>query len=496
MENDQESPTSSPAPGPSAERDYDEEVSEGGEAEAVFSGPELVAGRGYLARNSPPAPSAAPTNSGLDAELDLLAGPGPLSRQLDSVLSCPHSSQLSSSDLPAQFASQPSTSRAARPSDPVISAPHLHTDMTGPYRAISSSWAGEAGGAGWDWQPGLPQSSCLEQAVPGQLTLSQDCEPELGWHATSSEGGAGGCSEENSLGSPPQSAQQFPFSPQPSSSVPAVSGSGFPPLPPGDPLLAPGPSSFPSPPLPEAAGRVNAKRSISFPDSPCPEAGPSKRPRSGPSPTRPDSPAPRPAHSSNAAPFLPFPARRAHIRTLNASLDAELEVDGEARPRLGSAALDREIENCLAAPGPSQPGPTHQPPRISFGRFGPPGPAMQPAPARADSPAPSESEEEAGPSYREAAPAGPAPRSPIRPARRQLSDSCLISSSTGPIDSNPPTPEMFVLGGDIDSDYGPGSPVPHRRGLLGEDEAVVDSTVDSTSSFHQVKKRHILNHLK
>ena len=117
-----------------------------------------------------------------------------------------------------------------------------------------------------------------------------------------------------------------------------------------------------------------------------------------------------------------------------------------------------------------------------------------------NSPAPSESDpDEAGPSNQgymvrfgpqlgnptnsEAAPRG-RPSSPDRRVRtrRLLSDNCLISSSTGPVDSNPPTPEMFGVSGDIDYEY---SPSPHVRRYNARyddnDDAVVDSTVDSTN---------------
>ena len=60
---------------------------------------------------------------------------------------------------------------------------------------------------------------------------------------------------------------------------------------------------------------------------------------------------------------------------------------------------------------------------------------------------------------------------------------CAISSSTGPVDSNPPTPEMFHHGGDIENDISLPSP-PRIHHLNAQDEeAVVDSTVDSTSNL-------------
>ena len=117
-----------------------------------------------------------------------------------------------------------------------------------------------------------------------------------------------------------------------------------------------------------------------------------------------------------------------------------------------------------------------------------------------NSPAPSESDpDEAGPSNRgfmvrfgavndiherEAAPVD-RPISPVNRARsrRNLSDSCLISSSTGPVDSNPPTPEMFGVSGDIDDEYSASPPLRryNYRYSNDDDEAVVDSTVDSTN---------------
>ena len=70
---DQESPTSSPVPGPS--RTYEDEMSMAGEAEAYRSGDdgeELLAGpsyRGYLAGEEP---SPAPSHSGLQPDLDII----------------------------------------------------------------------------------------------------------------------------------------------------------------------------------------------------------------------------------------------------------------------------------------------------------------------------------------------------------------------------------------------------------------------------------------
>ncbi len=116
-----------------------------------------------------------------------------------------------------------------------------------------------------------------------------------------------------------------------------------------------------------------------------------------------------------------------------------------------------------------------------------------------NSPAPSESDpDEAGPSNqgymvrfgrqpdpgnREAAPIGRLV-SPDRRARtrRNFSDACQISSSTGPVDSNPPTPEMFGVSGDIDYDYSPSPQVRRYNARYDDnDDAVVDSTVDSTN---------------
>ena len=122
-----------------------------------------------------------------------------------------------------------------------------------------------------------------------------------------------------------------------------------------------------------------------------------------------------------------------------------------------------------------------------------------------NSPAPSESEmDEAGPSNRayhgwpqpyhggevelerEAAPARREP-SPVRQPprnRRYIQDHCMISSSTGPVDSNPPTPEMFDVSGDIDNDLSfPSPPMQHMNQAMHNDENVVDSTVDSTSNI-------------
>ena len=88
-----------------------------------------------------------------------------------------------------------------------------------------------------------------------------------------------------------------------------------------------------------------------------------------------------------------------------------------------------------------------------------------------------------GPQEREAAPVRRTLSPPLVRRRRNVVEHCAISSSTGPVDSNPPTPEMFHHGGDIDNDISLPSPPRMHHLNARDEEAVVDSTVDSTSNL-------------
>ena len=562
---DQESPTSSPVPGPS--RGYEDELSMAGEAEAYRTGDEgeeLLAGPSY--RFLPgEEPSPAPSHSGLQADYDMInvhqEDSMSLSRQFE-VFAGSSSSSTSSSTAPcsssshyilasgsgATFQSLPSTSRSRAPgsSDPVFSAHSqpLHNELLGhpsdwDSRAelpMSSSW-GVSESQAVDW----PGPSGLEQAVPGQLSLEEDQDSrDLQWTASSS-----GIdrhldySEDNSLESEVQqsfnhygSIESSSFSPQPSCS--RVS--------PLAEILSAGPGPSQSAQPVEAEPRVTAKRSISFPDSPtAPDSV--KRPRLLME-DNPDSPhlesSIRPSQALRHNDVEDIQADEEIILLNEPSrsvplLEGPSGSDSNMTPSSMASQITREIENCLkedsftvssgpsgrvvsSEAGPSSPrgsevlaaGPSrasddvqidielhHSPSGSEVGTAGPSRPSSV-REVNPDSPAPSESDaDEAGPSHRgytvrfgpgpnllerEAAPVG-RPSSPVGQMRnrRNLSDSCLISSSTGPVDSNPPTPEMFGISGDIDSDYAPSPPVRRFINRFDDDEAVVDSTVDSTN---------------
>ena len=133
MDDEQESPTSSPAPGRYQHREYDDEFSMNGEAEAFASGYSEtldLAGPSYryLDDHSPSVSSQAPSHSGLDADYDLLNGSQDasisLSRQFDvlSGASVSSSAYLLTSSSEA-FQSLPGPSRRLpTSSDPVFSA--------------------------------------------------------------------------------------------------------------------------------------------------------------------------------------------------------------------------------------------------------------------------------------------------------------------------------------------------------------------------------------
>ena len=162
MENeDRESPSSSPVPGPGRPPQNEDDLSIGGEAEpyqAPDQDEELgLAGPSYRYieddGNSP-----APSHSGLEADYEMLSLPqeSSLSRQFvwtrDTVSSspsapCSSSSSGLQSSFPAPMSSA-STSRVSGPSsDPVFSAHSqpLHWD-TGSELPISSSWGVGASG--------------------------------------------------------------------------------------------------------------------------------------------------------------------------------------------------------------------------------------------------------------------------------------------------------------------------------------------------------------
>ena len=145
--------------------------------------------------------------------------------------------------------------------------------------------------------------------------------------------------------------------------------------------------------------------------------------------------------------------------------------------------------------GPSQPvnpalvGVPHSPNSRSAAEPGPnsPTPSDHPSESDAEEAGPSQRPRfyhgPSGPHEREAAPVRRTLSPPLVRRRRNVMEHCAISSSTGPVDSNPPTPEMFHHGGDIENDISLPSP-PRIHHLNAQDEeAVVDSTVDSTSNL-------------
>ena len=264
---DRESPSSSPVPGPSRQRpqEAEDDLSLGGEAEpyrAPDQDEELgLAGPSYRYMeedgNSP-----APSHSGLDADYGMLGLPqeSPLSRHFDTVFtvssspSAPCSSSSSGyiqSSFPGAPMTSSSTSRARVPghsSDPVFSAHSqpLHSELLNyPDLPISSSWGVGASGqdsaqmrpsASWGSEAG---ASGLEQEVPGDLSLEarEDQDRSLQWGASSSNGMGRpdlDYSEENSMEAEVHqgfnqyqsvSNESSSFSPQPSSSASSVSGS-------------------------------------------------------------------------------------------------------------------------------------------------------------------------------------------------------------------------------------------------------------------------------
>ena len=413
---DQESPTSSPVPGPS--RTYEDEMSMAGEAEAYRSGDdgeELLAGpsyRGYLAGEEP---SPAPSHSGLQPDLDIInvhqEDSMSLSRQFEVFAGSSSSSASSSapcsssshfilaSGSGANFQSVPSTSRSRVPgsSDPVFSAHSqpLHNELL-PFSGssepaghsewdsraeLSSSWGVSESQADW------PGPSGLEQAVPGQLSLEEDQDSrDLQWSRAATSSGLDrqlDYSEDNSLESEVQqslhpygSIESSSFSPQPSCSR-------------ASPLahlgeMSAGPSQ--SAQSVEAEAKVTAKRSISFPDSPTAPHG-VKRPRLFIEDNRPDSPnlessiRPSQALRQNAPNDLDDMEADEEIILLNEPSRSVQLLEGpsgsEANMRTPSSMasqITREIENCLAddsyvsgGPGPSQ-SVQRFPPRATFGR--------------------------------------------------------------------------------------------------------------------------------